>query len=437
VFRREGHEWNLEVELIAPDLGPGDTYGHGVAVRGSLAVVGAPDHDGATERCGAAYVFRRENGVWSFEQKLSAADPDAVDQFGWSVAIAGTSIVIGARGDSEAAINAGAVYAFEHDGAAYVQRNKLPCPSGSNGDGASFGFSLAADENRFVVGAPFDGGNHGAAYVFRRGGGAWVLERALVSPAGPQPERFGLSVAVLENLILVGAPRHVVALRGSTGVAFGFERIGGVWTATNALLARESAPGDQFGYAVALIDGAALVGAYANNGSFGSAYVFDKPGQGWVERAALLQSDFNVPDPLGAPPYFGFAIASAGDWALIAAPHDDNGIGGDAGAVYAFAGIRQVDCDKNGTPDGCDIAEGRASDFNRNGVPDRCEGLGDVNCDGALDAFDIEAFILALLDPVGYANQHPNCDRMRADINGDGPVDAFDIALFVALLGAP
>jgi hypothetical protein len=59
---------------------------------------------------------------------------------------------------------------------------------------------------------------------------------------------------------------------------------------------------------------------------------------------------------------------------------------------------------------------------------------GDLNCDGTIDAFDIEPFILALLDPAGYALTYPDCDRIIADINRDGGVDAFDIEAFVELL---
>ncbi len=59
--------------------------------------------------------------------------------------------------------------------------------------------------------------------------------------------------------------------------------------------------------------------------------------------------------------------------------------------------------------------------------------FGDLNCDGAIDAFDIEGFIAALIDPNGYATQHPNCDVELADVNGDGAVDAFDIDAFVQL----
>lgn len=63
--------------------------------------------------------------------------------------------------------------------------------------------------------------------------------------------------------------------------------------------------------------------------------------------------------------------------------------------------------------------------------------LGDMNCDGAVDAFDVDPFVLALTDPVGYAAAFPNCDLMNGDCNGDGVLDAFDIDPFVAILVGP
>ena len=64
-------------------------------------------------------------------------------------------------------------------------------------------------------------------------------------------------------------------------------------------------------------------------------------------------------------------------------------------------------------------------------------GLGDLNCDGVLDVFDIDPFVLAISDPAGYAAAWPDCDIMLADCNGDGEVNAFDIDPFVDLLTGP
>ena len=60
--------------------------------------------------------------------------------------------------------------------------------------------------------------------------------------------------------------------------------------------------------------------------------------------------------------------------------------------------------------------------------------LGDMNCDGSVDGFDIQPFVLALTDPAGYANQYPDCDINNADVNEDGAIDGFDVQPFVELL---
>ena len=63
-----------------------------------------------------------------------------------------------------------------------------------------------------------------------------------------------------------------------------------------------------------------------------------------------------------------------------------------------------------------------------------CNLTGDLNCDGIVDAFDIEPFLLALFQPDEYSNLYPDCDINLADINGDGAINAFDIEGFLALL---
>ena len=59
---------------------------------------------------------------------------------------------------------------------------------------------------------------------------------------------------------------------------------------------------------------------------------------------------------------------------------------------------------------------------------------GDVNCDGLVDAFDIDAFVLALTDEQAYYQAYPDCHHLLADINGDGVLDSFDIDPFVAVM---
>ncbi len=105
------------------------------------------------------------------------------------------------------------------------------------------------------------------------------------------------------------------------------------------------------------------------------------------------------------------------------------------GIANAAAAHDLVDCNRNGVPDGQDISGGTSFDFNDSGVPDECEGLGDMNCDGSLNGFDIQGFILALSDPTAYGQSYPDCQFAHADVTGDGSVNGFDIQAFVALLG--
>lgn len=64
--------------------------------------------------------------------------------------------------------------------------------------------------------------------------------------------------------------------------------------------------------------------------------------------------------------------------------------------------------------------------------------IGDMNCDGAVNNFDIDPFVQALIDPAGYAIAFPNCDPSNGDINQDNAFNNFDIDPFVALiLGGP
>ncbi|MCG3128427.1 MAG: hypothetical protein CHACPFDD_03315 [Phycisphaerae bacterium] len=103
------------------------------------------------------------------------------------------------------------------------------------------------------------------------------------------------------------------------------------------------------------------------------------------------------------------------------------------GVLDALAAHSYRDCNDNQIDDATDIANSTSQDVNGNGVPDECE-TGDMNCDGSVDGFDVDGFVLALTDPAGYADTYPECDIGRADVDGDGSLSGFDIDPFVELL---
>src|SRR6266851_5100778 len=159
-----------QAKLTASDGVPGDTFGVSVAISGSTAVVGASFKNSQT---GAAYVFVRSGTAWSQQAMLTASDGFSFDRFGTSVAIFGPTVVVGAFGQNS---ETGAAYVFVRSGTAWHQQAKLTASDGKRG---SFGNSVAISGSTMVVGAESKNFFTGAAYVFVRSGRAWSQQARL------------------------------------------------------------------------------------------------------------------------------------------------------------------------------------------------------------------------------------------------------------------
>ncbi|MFQ5653296.1 MAG: FG-GAP repeat protein, partial [Planctomycetota bacterium] len=155
-----------ELEL-APAGGPFATgAGEAVAIEGDRAVVGASGDATLGLNAGAAHLFRRIGTRWVEEATLTASDGAAGDLFGISVAINGDLVVIGASGNDEVGLDAGAAYLFRLNGASWVEEAKLTASDGGAGD--EFGASVAADGDTVLIGAPQTAvlAATGTAYIF-------------------------------------------------------------------------------------------------------------------------------------------------------------------------------------------------------------------------------------------------------------------------------
>ena len=151
-----------EVRKLRPaDGAAGDRFGAAVATDGTRALVGAVKDDDSATDAGSAYLYDVSTGL--LVRKLLAGGPVSEvfgfeeDFFGHAVALRGNLAVVGAVNSSAAGTNAGAVYVFDADTGA--QRAKLLPFLGRRGEPPSFqafGFSVALSQNRIVVGAPGD-----------------------------------------------------------------------------------------------------------------------------------------------------------------------------------------------------------------------------------------------------------------------------------------
>ena len=268
VFVRSGTTWTFQQKLTASDGTADDQFGSSVGINGDLTVVGANHADlPSNSEAGAAYVFFRTGTVWAQTQRLSPSlDVLLGDHFGDSIAMSGGGLAVGASGDDTPFTSAGAVYVFIQSGqSSYVLNQKLTISSGANGD--NFGNSVALEGNTLVGGAlqytPIIGQPaFGAAYVYEFNGSTWVSQGRLTASDGASVDRFGYSVAVSNNVIAVGAREDDTAAGGAdAGSAYIFTRSGASWTEQQKLAPNDPVNGDRFGVSVALSFGNLVVGA--------------------------------------------------------------------------------------------------------------------------------------------------------------------------------
>src|SRR6266511_3701842 len=325
-------------KLEAPDARSGDAFGWSVAISGDTVVVGAPfDADRAGSQQGSAYVFVRNGAVWSLQQKLLASDARSGFSFGDSVAISDDTIVVGAVLTNGPTINfQGSAYVFVRNGGVWSQQQELFASDAEVND--RFGDSVAISGDTLVVGASKDdgaaGGDQGSAYVFVRSGGVWTQQQKLISSDAAAGDHFGCSVAISGETVVVGARNHAGAAGLQQGSAYVFARSEGVWSEQQELLASDGGAFDLFGgnsLAISgetVVVGAELGGAAANRQ--GSAYVFARSGTVWTQQQKLLASDGEPFDN------FGWSVGISGGTVVVGAMFDDGAGGGNQGSAYVF-----------------------------------------------------------------------------------------------------
>lgn len=207
VYVRSGGTWTQMQKLTANDMATEAVMGVSVALSGDTAVFGAVGDSIDGRHSGAAYVFTRQNGVWSQQQKLKAHDPTENAFFGQSVSASGDIIVVGAPGDLVGNHTSGGAYIFRRGNAGWTNEKKLLSRDSDAVDG--YGWSVAVEGNTIVVGHIGDQDIAivgGAAYVYQlNGNSGWSLKQKLIASDTAQFHNFGFRVAISGETLLVGA----------------------------------------------------------------------------------------------------------------------------------------------------------------------------------------------------------------------------------------
>ena len=306
VFEYDGAHWHEVQRLVASDAEPFAGFGMSLAVDGDWLLIGAPGDSIGGVRTGAGYFFQFDGTAWRERQIVNPGDVSQTSSWGLAADLAGSTAVLGGGPDSLPAVVlrfdgvdwqeaepvlpwdglgtdtygydvtvtpgtlavgdwsqtvsgtsfAGAVYVFRESGGAFTPEQKIH--GADLAPTMLFGFSVDADANHLLVGAPWHE-ELGAAYLFEFDGSQWNESQKLSAPE-LETEAFGWSVALHGDGLIIGAPRSSPGDVDS-GSAYTYRHETGSWHGGWALVPRERNSGDELGIGVAVDDGLAAVGA--------------------------------------------------------------------------------------------------------------------------------------------------------------------------------
>ncbi len=304
--------WDEPQLLTAPDSSRMDDFGRAIVLEGNTMAVGTPrKHDQA----GAVYVFTRSGSTSAWEIAATIMSPvsESTGQMGTTLALQGNDLLVGAPSMR----SSGVVYHYKRSGDTWTLESTITPENEAGG----FGSSLAWDGDDLLVGAPTSDDRRGAVYatsVLANGQWGEAKQIDLVGAASNESAQAGTSMVLTNGQALIGAP-------GTASVAV-LERSGnGAWSHTETLGAPEDADGSQFGFSLGVVGNELWVGAPGIQRRNGRVFRFTLGAEGIWDNPQRLDPD----DTSGAswPLGFGYAVASAGNRAVVSMPTRDFGEG--------------------------------------------------------------------------------------------------------------
>jgi len=305
--------------FIDPPPGKVEKFGVSVSASGERAIVGMPGVQ--DESLGKAYILNATIGSEGILQELSPAAVALNDRFGFSVAINGDDALVGAPSTLVNGIFAGTVYAFHFENNKWVEKKPLALPVPIPAGGDQFGSSLALSGDYAIVGAPGKAVNNvlgaGAAFIFHKESGEWVLKQEFYDPVPKNMDSFGFSVAISNDKAIVGVPYGDTVVQGDqAGCAYTLRIGNNGWELMQGkLVASIYAISEHFGSSVAMDGDEILIGAtllaVKNVEHAGQVFAFHFDGNKWNQTQAIAMASPKKDY------FFGQSIAIKGTKAIV------------------------------------------------------------------------------------------------------------------------
>jgi hypothetical protein len=312
--------------MYAPDAAVGDLYGNGVDCDGTTLVISAYGDDEAASATGSLYLYTRVNGAWTFDQKLNHGPPVSFDQLGFSCSVSGDTIMASTN-DDIGAVNSGAVIVFKRTEGVWAQVQKVKAPTPING--VFFGSGVLVRGDTAIIGAWSDrtnGAASGRVYVYRNIEGTWTYQNDFFAEDAAANDEFGFALAYSDGMLF--------ASRGSRNQVEVYQiDEDGQETFVTSFTGTGLDPNDDFGSALSYYNGILAIGARFQNSQAGAVYLFQRDGSGTWTQTRKIESPGNSGSPGDR---FGTGLALFGYNLFVGAPFDDDNSLANSGAVYQY-----------------------------------------------------------------------------------------------------
>ncbi|MDZ8189249.1 MAG: LamG-like jellyroll fold domain-containing protein [Nostoc sp. ChiSLP02] len=340
IFQLQNKMWLQKQQLQPDDTRVGDEFGSAVAMSQQWAIIGARKADyGIIKDVGAAYIYQLADGIWQQKQKLQPSDLKVNSSFGKGIAINGNWAIIGASHAKSTTIqDAGAAYVFYLENDVWQQKQKLqPQDLGVN---QCFGNVIAMTAEWAIIGG---GDRYtsasikrpGGAYIYHLENGVWQQKQKLNSPQPGINDLFGYSVAISGEYAFVGAVNTPLTNILGTGSVYIYKLIEGVWQPQQILQPSQPKYCAFFGATVAIANDIAVIGSTRADSSklkaTGDAHIFKLEKGVWQLKEKLQPTDLHYES------YFGFSTPTDREWIFTTAAWANTSTAKRVGAVYVFA----------------------------------------------------------------------------------------------------